>query len=192
MKTSRKIRSLLSLSATAALLLAMIGSAVVSVAAQDANVSQQQDACVVFGTAQMDEMTAEATQTVDTDQIESQDQTGEDPNAPEIDQVQDPSYSGSIAVDEAAMSSLSGTALCDTLSKLATITPDQAKAAVEQTGGVVDSIELNVENGSLVYSVQLQDGSDVKVDAGSGSILNTQTAGSDNEIQGSENGAEVD
>ena len=122
----------------------------------------------------------------------SQDQTGEDSTTPETDRVQDPSYNGSITVDEAAIDNLTGTAQCDALSKLATITPDQAKAAVEQTGGVVTSIELDNENGILIYSVQLSDGSDVKVDAGSGSILNTQPAGSDNEVGSGENGGETD
>ncbi len=37
-------------------------------------------------------------------------------------------------------------------------------------------IELDVENGYLVYSVQLKDGHDVKVDAGNSSVLATQAA----------------
>ena len=183
MKTSRRMRSLLAATSTAALFLAIVGSAAIPVAAQDTSTSEPQDACIVYGTAQADEGAAGVAQAADTDQVELQDQTGEDSTTPETDQVQDPSYSGSIAVDAAAGDQ------CAALSQLATITPDQAKAAVEQTGGVVTSIELDNENGFLVYSVQLNDGTDVKVDAGNGSILNTQSAGSDNEIQDSENGA---
>ena len=190
MKTFRKGHSLLALTATAALFLTVVGSTAASVAAQDSNASQSPDTCIVYGTGQPDETAAEATQTADTDQVQSQDQPGEDTASPETDQVQEPTYSGSITVDQAATDALTGSAQCDALSRLATITPDQAKAAVEKTGGVVVSIELNDENGALVYSVQLQDGTDVKVDAGNGSILNTQAAGTDNSATDGENAAQ--
>ena len=206
MKTSRKLRSLLALAATSALFLAVVGSMAISVAAQAAPPATQEDACVVYGTSADTQAvdgetqddtanpSASATEQVSgaTNTETADDQTGGAAATPETDQTHDPSYTGSIPVDQAAMDKLSAVDKCAALSKLATLTPDQAKAAVEQMGGVVNSIELDEENGFLVYSVQLQDGTDVKVDAGNGSILNTQSAGSDNETTSGANESEND
>lgn len=62
------------------------------------------------------------------------------------------------------------------LAQLAKITSIQAKelALKNVTGGVVVGVSLEVENGNLVYSVQITKSSisyDVKVDAGNGNIL---------------------
>ena len=46
--------------------------------------------------------------------------------------------------------------------------------------------ELDNENGVLVYSVELSNGSDVKVDAGNGQILHTETAKHDGEGESGE------
>jgi hypothetical protein len=48
------------------------------------------------------------------------------------------------------------------------------------------------ESGFLVYSVQLADGTDVKVDAGNGTILHTEAAGTDNEADQGANEGEND
>lgn len=57
----------------------------------------------------------------------------------------------------------------------AVITSDEAKAiAEEHTGGTAFSVELENEDGYLVYGVHIEDSDgkyDVKVDAGNGSVL---------------------
>jgi uncharacterized membrane protein YkoI len=53
----------------------------------------------------------------------------------------------------------------------------QAMALKANPGATVTKAELDDENGALVYSVELSNGLDVKVDAGNGKILNTETGG---------------
>jgi hypothetical protein len=62
-----------------------------------------------------------------------------------------------------------------------TITADQAKAAAlaANPGTTATKVELDDENGCLVYSVELSNGLDVKVDAGNGDILSTEQADAD-------------
>jgi uncharacterized membrane protein YkoI len=67
------------------------------------------------------------------------------------------------------------------LASVATATADQARqAAIADTGGTVQKVELENENGNVVYgvAVTLPDGRqvDVKVDAGNAKVL-TQEAG---------------
>jgi uncharacterized membrane protein YkoI len=59
------------------------------------------------------------------------------------------------------------------LSTLAKIKADQAMSAAQAAfpGAQVKKVELDNENGCLVYSVDLSNGMDVKVDAGNGSVL---------------------
>lgn len=69
------------------------------------------------------------------------------------------------------------------LQSQAKITPDQAKAAAlaQFPGASVQKVELDNENGTVVYSVQLTDSSgkgwDVKVDAGTGMVLRSEADG---------------
>ena len=92
-------------------------------------------------------------------------------------EVQDPSYTGSVqAPDDETLSEADGAAQ---LEGLATITPDDAAlAASESVAGTVGKVELDNENGSVVYSVEITDDTgaeiDVKVDAGDGTILDQQ------------------
>jgi len=81
-----------------------------------------------------------------------------------------PNYTGSITAPEDDTD--------QQLATLATISSDQAQAAALNdptvAGGTVTSVELDNENGNLVYSVEIVQGStsnDVKVDAGNGNIL---------------------
>jgi uncharacterized membrane protein YkoI len=64
------------------------------------------------------------------------------------------------------------------LSTLAKIKADQAMAAARAAfpGTVVKKMELDNENGCLVYSVVLSNGMEVKVDAGNGTILHKELA----------------
>ncbi len=152
---------------------------------EDTKTETDSTACIVFGTA--------SAETTDVNAIgeqangpEVQDQTGTEANGQEIqdqtgsgeqaDQVQDPAYVGSLKVDETALQTMPDAGRCSALKTMAKITVEAAQAAVlkANAGSAVDIIELDVENGYLVYSVQLKDGRDVKVDAGNGSVLATQ------------------
>lgn len=64
----------------------------------------------------------------------------------------------------------------------ATVTADQARttALAANPGTTVVKAELGDENGTIVYSVELSNGADVKVDANSGKITATDQPGSDN------------
>jgi len=105
----------------------------------------------------------------------------EAPGAPDSG-VQDPSYTGSVAVDQAQTESMSEADEAAALQGKATISAAEAEAAalVANPGATVVKTELDNENGALVYSVELSNGADVKVDAGNGSILFTDS-GADNE-----------
>jgi uncharacterized membrane protein YkoI len=81
-----------------------------------------------------------------------------------------PNYTGSITAPEDNTD--------QQLATLATISSDQAKAAALNdptvNGGTVTIVSLDNENGNVVYSVDIVQGStsyDVKVDAGTGNIL---------------------
>ena len=102
------------------------------------------------------------------------------------DQVQEPSYTGSIGVDQAQYEGLSEADEAAALQGMATISADQAKAAAvaANPGTTVVKVELDNENGVLVYSVELNNGLDVKVDAGNGAILHIEQAGADQETSG--------
>jgi hypothetical protein len=65
------------------------------------------------------------------------------------------------------------------LSTLAKIKADQAMAAAQAAfpGTAVKKMELDNENGYLVYSVVLSNGMDVKVDAGNGKVVHQEPAG---------------
>ena len=56
------------------------------------------------------------------------------------------------------------------------ITADHAQtAALAIHPGTVRAVELDKENGKLVYGIEFEDGADVKVDAMTGEILGTET-----------------
>lgn len=81
------------------------------------------------------------------------------------------------------------------LQQLATITADQAsQAAVAAVPGTVQKVELDNENGSVVYSVEIQTTGgaiDVKVDAGNGKVLAQEADdGEPDHADGVESGAE--
>jgi hypothetical protein len=88
-----------------------------------------------------------------------------------------PGYGSSIRVDDAQYEGTSEADESAALAGLAKITPEQAKAAALQAnpGTTVVKVELDNENGALVYSVELSNGMDVKVDAGSAAVLYTDS-----------------
>jgi uncharacterized membrane protein YkoI len=70
------------------------------------------------------------------------------------------------------------------LQQAATLTQDQATAsALQQVPGTVKSVELEDENGTVVYGVQIVDangkGYDVKVDAKTGTVLKSDNESND-------------
>lgn len=95
---------------------------------------------------------------------------------------QQPSYSGSVKAPQ-DQKGVSEQAEAKALAGLAKINAGQAKAAAlaQFPGATVGNVELDNENGNVVYSVQLTDksgkGQDVKVDAGNGKVLATEAGG---------------
>ena len=73
------------------------------------------------------------------------------------------------------------------LSALSKITADQAMAAARAAypGSRVQRVELENDNGCLVYGVSLSNGLEVKVDAGAGVVLHQEQE--DSEDEGQEN-----
>lgn len=97
---------------------------------------------------------------------------------------QSPSYTSSIVVPDGPDGSTgsddnSETAETKALAGMATVTENEAKAsALAAVPGTVADVELDNENGSVVYSVEVETANgtvDVKVDAGNGTVLNTET-----------------
>jgi uncharacterized membrane protein YkoI len=70
------------------------------------------------------------------------------------------------------------------LKSLARITPEQASAAaLAQVPGTLKKVELENEDGNVVYGVEIKTAngeSDVKVDAGDGRVLHIEKDGEDN------------
>lgn len=98
---------------------------------------------------------------------------------------QDPSYTGSIIAPEGGDTENSDTEASEaeeanSLQSLATTTPEQAAAAaLAVVPGMAGEVELDNENGFVVYSVEVTgaDGTiiDVKVDAGNSTVLAQDT-----------------
>ncbi|MCB8919998.1 MAG: PepSY domain-containing protein [Ardenticatenaceae bacterium] len=97
------------------------------------------------------------------------------------DTAQEPFYTGSIPMDEAQTDGMSEADESAALQGQAIVSADEAKAAAEAAnpGANTVKVELDNENGMLVYSVALDNGLDVKIDAGNAAILHTEQAGDD-------------
>jgi len=87
--------------------------------------------------------------------------------------AQEPALSSSITIDQAQSEGLSETDEEAALQDKALITAADAESAAlaSNPGASVVKTELDNENGALVYSVELDSGVDVKVDAGNGQVL---------------------
>mgnify|MGYP001159099656 CR=1 FL=1 len=118
----------------------------------------------------------------DTDNVEEQ--VGEQVEDGQQDSAEDagpdeqmPIYTSSVSVDQTAAESVDEDAESAALQGQATISAADAEAAAlaANPGTTVVKTELDNENGALVYSVELSNGADVKVDAGNGSILFTDS-----------------
>lgn len=92
------------------------------------------------------------------------------------DNKQDPSYTSSIKTQDTQ--EVNDATESQQLASLAKISSDQAKTAAEKSaGGTASSVKLENENGNVVYAVTVGS-KDVKVDAGNGAILQTDTTDS--------------
>lgn len=64
----------------------------------------------------------------------------------------------------------------------AALTEDEAVAIAEaHTGSTAAFVELERENGMVVYSIELEDGSEVEIDASNGDIVEEEGAGADDD-----------
>ncbi len=91
----------------------------------------------------------------------------------QVEQKQGPSYTSSIRVQDTQ--EVNDGTEAKKLASLAKISTDQAKAAAEKSaGGTASSVKLENENGNVVYVVTVGT-NEVKVDAGNGMILNTES-----------------
>jgi uncharacterized membrane protein YkoI len=150
------------------------------------------DPCVLFGRdseleAEMAEQAevgevedggeADALQESETDDANEDDgdypgETGDEDEAGNEDVEENSALVGSIALDEAQFDAMTDAEECEALISLATVTPETARAAAEtETGSVAVKVEIEDENGFLVYEVEMEDGSEVTVDAGNATIL---------------------
>jgi uncharacterized membrane protein YkoI len=129
---------------------------------------------------EQDDTAEGATKQADTDNV--QEESGPQDEADgaagaDADDVQEPQLRGSIAVPEGQDNGLSEADEAAALAPLAKITADEASAAAQaEVPGDVQKVELDNENGSLVYSVEIG-GKDVKVDAGTGAVLHIESDG---------------
>jgi uncharacterized membrane protein YkoI len=175
-----KINRLVALAAIGILAMGAVGAVSYRAYAQGTPTPapQSQD-CSVDEADGTEAQSATDTDTVDLqcgEQVEGGQPDGADSGA------QDPSYAGSVAVDQAQTEGVSEADEATTLLGKATISAADAEAAAlaANPGATVVKSELDNENGALVYSVELSNGADVKVDAGNGSILFSDT-GADSE-----------
>ncbi len=104
---------------------------------------------------------------------------------------QQPKYTGSIQVNDSQYKDMNEADEAAALQSKATITTSaqaETAALAANPGTTAVKTGLDNENGVLVYSVELSNGMDVKVDAGTGKVLHTEQAGNDAaEATGTEN-----
>lgn len=100
--------------------------------------------------------------------------------ASQADNQQQPSYTGSIPVpqDNQTTGEADEAAALQTQAKITASQAEQTATAANP-GTTAKKAELDNENGYLVYSVELSNGMDVKVDAGNGKILATEQPGAE-------------
>lgn len=100
------------------------------------------------------------------------------------DEQNNPAYTGSILIDRQSVSGVSEADEMLTLQTKATISTAEAEAAAlaANPGTKVVKSELGNENGVLIYSVQLDNGTDVKMDAGNGAVLYIEQGEDESEV----------
>lgn len=184
-----KINRFIALAAIALLVVAGMGAVVTrSLATSNTAATAQTQPC-----DQQGDDSAEGAQTSDTDNVECGEQVedgqpdglaGAEPPEAEASSAtdsgpQEPSYASSLTVDQASTQDMSEADEASALQGKAAISAAEAEASVlnANPGTTVVKTELDNENGALVYSVELSNGADVKVDAGNGNILYIDSGG---------------
>ncbi len=99
---------------------------------------------------------------------------GSTPSTAEADNTQEPAYTSSVTVNDTESDNEGEESAA--LAGLATVTADEARdAALAAVPGTAGEVELENEDGNVVYGVEVTDASgaayDVKVDAGNGTVL---------------------
>lgn len=123
---------------------------------------------------------------------------GSNPPSVEADNTQEPSYSSSVTTADTETENEADESAA--LAGSAKITADEARdAALAAVPGTVGEVELENENGNVVYGVEITDSSgatyDVKVDAGNGTVLAQEADDADEGDEGDDEaneGAEGD
>jgi uncharacterized membrane protein YkoI len=176
-----KINRFIALAAIALLVVGAVGAINLKVFAQTADppAAQAQDVEDPATGPDTDDIEEQVGEQVEDGQPDSAEAPGAEDAGPD---EQMPIYSGSISVDQTATEGMSEADETATLQSQATISAADAEAAAlaANPDTTVVKTELDNENGVLVYSVELSTGADVKVDAGNGSILFTDS-GADSE-----------
>ena len=122
-------------------------------------------------------------------------QTAPAPTAPAQSQAEQPEAAGAPETAESTGANEQSEAAA--LASQAKITADQAKAAAlaQFPGATAGRIELDNENGTVVYSVKLTDSAgkrqDVKVDASTGKVLQSQAEGAETPGSGGQEGPDA-
>lgn len=131
--------------------------------------------------AEDDEAEAPDGTTPDTDDIQSGEVGGPQDEAADADgvEVQEPNYAGSISVGQTEYEGMTEEQESAALADLAKISSDDAKSAALSANpdATVLKVELDNENGAVVYSVELSNGAEVKIDAGTAAILHAEAGG---------------
>lgn len=162
-----KINRFIALAALALLVVGAMGTiSYRTLAASNTAVSTQSQSC-----DQQDDDSHEVAEAADTDNVDLQ--CGE--------QVEDGQPDGAEDAEVAGTESNEANEAATLQSKAAVFAADAESAALAANPGTsVVKTELDDENGTVVYSVELSNGADVKVDAANGTILTTDS-GADNE-----------
>lgn len=174
-----KINRFFALAAIALLVVGAMGAISLKVFAQTANppAAQAQDIENQAAGPDTDNVEEQVGEQVEDGQPDGDEASeSEAPGAPD-DSLQEPSYTGSVAVDQTATEGMSEADESAAMQGQATISAADAEATAlaANPGATVLKTELDNENGALVYSVELSNGADVKVDAGNASILFTDS-----------------
>jgi uncharacterized membrane protein YkoI len=177
------IRKLLTVPRIAAILAAVVllgGLSAGSIFAQSSNVSSPAQATVQR--IQDDDQDEANLEEADIDDVEEEvgdqneadmdDETGDSNGVDE----QQPVYAGTTTVENSRFEGKSEAEETSSLQAKATTSAANAEATAltANPGTKVVKTEIDNENGVLVYSVELDNGTEVKIDAGNGQILYTE------------------
>jgi len=149
-----KINRFIALAAIALLVVGAMGAVSMKAFAQSGNPPTQTQGC-----DQQDDDAAEVQNAPDTDNV---DQQCGDQNAPDNGQ------------EAEGAESADGQDVAPTGTPAITAESAQKTAESYLNAGTAVKVELDDENGALVYSVEFSNGTDVKVDAMTGSVIGTE------------------